>query len=129
LGHGSPPRSAGIDFCIMVDMFASERLVSILTGVDHIVINDPTKSKVFDKWDCALIPKEPVQRSNQLWIWGLGINEASKHKEVAWLFVEWASSELMQERMGVNCTPPRLALWKTKPFRQLKAQGWVETSQ
>ena len=129
VGYGNPPGSEGIDFYTMVDMFAGGNLASMYAGIDHIVfINDPARCAYYDRWDAALPPRGPAGRYSSLWSWAVGMNHASRNKEAAWLFLQWASSEPVQGRLGPNSTPSRLALWKTEPFRKLKAQGWVEAA-
>ena len=49
-------------------------------------------------------------------------------KDAAWLFIQWATSLPIQEKMGPLCTPSRLALWETEDYRKLKQQGWVNTA-
>jgi hypothetical protein len=56
------------------------------------------------------------------------MNYASRHKDVAWLFIQWATSMPIQERMGPLCIPSRLALWDTGSYRKVKQQGWVDTA-
>jgi multiple sugar transport system substrate-binding protein len=55
---------------------------------------DPMKSKVAGKVDYALIPAGPGGKTNAgLWTWALRINNATKNKTAAWLFVQWATAQ------------------------------------
>ncbi|BER92649.1 sugar ABC transporter substrate-binding protein [Atrimonas thermophila] len=129
VGYGNPPGSEGIDMYTMVDMFAAGNLASMFAGIDHIVfIGDPQKSKVVDVWDASIPPRGPAGRYSSLWTWSFGINYASRHKEPAWLFVQWATSKPVQERMGPLGTPTRLELWTTEPFQKLKQKGWIKAA-
>jgi len=129
IGYGNPPGSEGIDMYTMVDMFAAGNLASVFAGYDHIVfIDDPKRSQVYDVWDAALPPRGPAGRYSSLWTWAFGVNYASRHKDAAWLFVQWSSSRPVQEKMGPLCTPSRLELWETESFLKLKEQGWVKTA-
>ena len=54
---------------------------------------DPKKSKVAGKVGYALIPAGPGGKTYAgLWTWGLGMSKATKNKEAAWLFIQWATS-------------------------------------
>jgi multiple sugar transport system substrate-binding protein len=54
---------------------------------------DPKKSKVAGKVGYALLPPGPAgQTYSGLWTWALGISNATKNKEAAWYFIQWATS-------------------------------------
>ncbi len=129
VGYGNPPGSEGIDMYTMVDMFAAGNLASMLEGIDHIVfLGDPEKAKVYGLWDATIPPRGPTGRFSSLWTWGYGINYASRQKEPAWLFIQWATSKPLQERIGPLGTPCRLGVWETEPFQKLKEKGWIEAA-
>ena len=128
-GYGSPPGSEAMGFYEIVDMFASGHLASMIAGVDHIVfINDPSKSKVVDKWEAALIPRGPVARMTSPWAWSLAINSSSKVIKPAWLFMQWASSQYTMELLGTTISPSRLEVWDSKQFKDLNRPGWIEAA-
>ncbi|QPM68165.1 ABC transporter substrate-binding protein [Atribacter laminatus] len=130
VGYGNPPGSEGIDMYTMVDMFASGNLAMMYEGIDHIVfLGDPEKSTVSELWDATIPPQGPAGRYSSLWTWALGMNFASRQKEPAWLFIQWATSKPIQARLGPLGTPTRLPLWTTEPFQKLKQKGWIEAAQ
>jgi multiple sugar transport system substrate-binding protein len=54
---------------------------------------DSSKSKVAGKVGYALIPAGPGGKSySALWTWALGMSKATKNKEAAWYFIQWATS-------------------------------------
>ena len=74
---------------------------------------DPSKSKVAGKVDYALLPTGPGGKAySGLWTWALGINKATKNKEAAWLFIEWATAQrtLLNATVGYrNYDPSRMS--------------------
>jgi multiple sugar transport system substrate-binding protein len=54
---------------------------------------DPKKSKVAGKVGYAPLPVGPGGKTySGLWTWALGISNATKNKDAAWLFVQWATA-------------------------------------
>ena len=53
----------------------------------------PKKSQIVGKVGFALAPAGPAGRGSGIWLWSLGMNAFSKHKDAAWLFIQWASSK------------------------------------
>jgi ABC-type glycerol-3-phosphate transport system substrate-binding protein len=54
---------------------------------------DPKKSKVAGKVGYAQLPPGPAGRTySGLWTWALGMSKATKNKEAAWYFIQWATS-------------------------------------
>lgn len=74
---------------------------------------DPSKSKVAGKVGYALLPTGPGGKAySGLWTWALGINKATKNKEAAWLFIEWATAQrtLLNATVGYrNYDPSRMS--------------------
>ena len=75
---------------------------------------DPAKSKVAGKVGYALIPAGPGGQTRAgLWTWALGINKATKNKDAAWLFIEWATAQrtLLNATLGYrNYDPSRTSV-------------------
>ena len=68
----------------------------MIADADFFAANyeDPKKSKVAGKVGYALIPAGPGGKTySGLWTWALGISKATKNKEAAWLFVQWATAQ------------------------------------
>ncbi len=78
------------------------------------VTKTPKKSKVAGKVGYALIPAGAGGKAySGLFTWALGINKATKNKEAAWLFVEWATAQrtLLNATLGYrNYNPSRASI-------------------
>lgn len=85
------------------------------TEADSLYKNatDPAKSKVADKVGFAPLPAGPAgSKPYNIPSWALGINDASKHKDNAWKFVQWATSKertLAAQKAGVPSA--RTSVW------------------
>jgi ABC-type glycerol-3-phosphate transport system substrate-binding protein len=96
---------------------------------------DPAKSKVAGKVGYALIPAGPGGKTHAgLWTWALGINKATKNKEAAWLFVEWATAQrtLLNATVGYrNYNPSRQSVSADPRVQQIMgawgAGGYMTT--
>ena len=75
---------------------------------------DPSKSKVAGKVGYALIPGGAGGKTYAgLWTWALGINKATRNKDAAWLFVQWATAQrtLLNATVGYrNYNPSRASV-------------------
>ncbi|GAA2196274.1 sugar ABC transporter substrate-binding protein [Sinomonas flava] len=87
------------------------------TEADSLYKNatDPAKSKVADKVGFAPLPAGPAgSKPYNIPSWALGINDASKHKNNAWKFVQWATSKertLATQKAGVPGA--RTSVWSS----------------
>jgi len=68
---------------------------------------DPEKSKIVGKFEFTLIPgkKQPdgsIKRTPTFGGWSLEIPKDSKHKEAAWEFMVWASSQDLDPRLAYS---------------------------
>ena len=55
-----------------------------------------------------------------VWIWSLAMNTASKQKDAAWYFMQWASStehDMFGARKMDFVNPVRASVWKDDQFR------------
>jgi multiple sugar transport system substrate-binding protein len=72
-------------------------------GIMGPIIN-PASSKVADKVGFALAPKGPAGRFPQIAAHGFAFSKASKNKDAAWTFIQWATSKdvLLQTALKGN---------------------------
>ena len=50
-----------------------------------------------------------------MWTWALGMNSKSKHKEAAWLFIQWATASKTMAISTIayrNYNPTRKSIWE-----------------
>ncbi|GAA1559462.1 extracellular solute-binding protein [Kribbella lupini] len=64
-------------------------------------------------------------RKANMWTWSLVMNSASRDKDAAWRFIEWASSRsfLTRATLEGNMNPTRQSTWDDEAFRAASA-GW-----
>lgn len=88
---------------------------------------DPKKSKVAGKVGYALMPPGPAGKTySGLWTWALGMSKATKNKEAAWLFIQWATSPRTLLNATVefkNYNPSRSSVMND-PRTQQVLGGW-----
>ncbi len=93
--ESGPPNWANMQWYDAMAAFAAGQ-AGMIVDADFFAATyeDPGKSKVAGKVGYALIPAGPGGKPySGLWTWALGISKATKNKEAAWLFVEWATSQ------------------------------------
>jgi len=72
---------------------------------------DPKVSVIADKVGIAPMPAGPTGPIGILDYWSIGISNLSKNKEVAWFFLQWATSKPIQlELAKKGIFPPRASL-------------------
>ncbi|AIY03030.1 ABC-type sugar transport system, periplasmic component [Arthrobacter sp. PAMC 25486] len=69
-------------------------------------------SAIAGKVGYALPPEGPKGRASSLWLWSLGMNAASKNKDAAWQFIQWATSkEILTASIATgNMNPTRISV-------------------
>lgn len=74
---------------------------------------DPQKSKVADKIGIAMFPAGPAGQHPYMVVpWAVSVSSQSKHKDAAWEFVKWLSSEdVMKKAQLAGNTTTRNAIW------------------
>lgn len=89
------------------------------------IIDDPEKSKTAGKWGYAVIPGDKGGPQPAVYTHCLSINNDSKKKTAAWLFVQWATSPQMTAiRAMATGVPPRASSWENPQFaKQMKHVG------
>ncbi len=87
---------------------------------------DPKKSKVAGKVGYALIPPGPAGTTySGLWTWALGMSKATKNKEAAWLFIQWATSARTLLNATVeyrNYNPSRASVMSNPQVQKIMGQ-------
>jgi ABC-type glycerol-3-phosphate transport system substrate-binding protein len=88
---------------------------------------DPGKSKVAGKVGYALIPAGPGGKTySALWTWALGMSKATKNKEAAWYFIQWATSARTLLNATVefrNYNPSRASVMNNPQVQKIMG-GW-----
>lgn len=99
---------------------------------DHMA-PDFEKSAIGGKVGYALPPEGPAGRGSSMWVWSLGMNAASEHKDAAWLFMQWASSKetLTSAIANGNMNPTRQSVAQSSEMSDATADwgGYNETWQ
>jgi multiple sugar transport system substrate-binding protein len=110
-----PPNWANMQWYDAMEAFTAGQ-AGMIVDADFFAANyeDPKKSKVAGKVGYALIPAGPDGKPYAgLWTWALGIAKATKNKEAAWLFVQWATAQrtLLNATLGYgNYNPSRKSI-------------------
>ncbi len=110
-----PPNWANMQWYDAMEAFTAGQ-AGMIADADFFAANyeDPKKSKVAGKVGYALIPPGPGGKTySGLWTWALGISKATKNKDAAWLFVQWATAQrtLLNATLGYrNYNPSRQSI-------------------
>ena len=113
--ESGPPNWANMQWYDAMEAFTAGQ-AGMIVDADFFAANyeDPKKSKVAGKVGYALIPAGPDGKPYAgLWTWALGISKATKNKEAAWLFVQWATAQrtLLNATLGYrNYNPARKSI-------------------
>jgi multiple sugar transport system substrate-binding protein len=113
--ESGPPNWANMQWYDAMEAFTAGQ-AGMIVDADFFAAGyeDPKKSKVAGKVGYALIPAGPGGKPySGLWTWALGVNKATKNKDAAWLFVEWATSQrtLLNATVGYrNYNPSRMSV-------------------
>jgi multiple sugar transport system substrate-binding protein len=80
---------------------------------------DPKQSKVADKVGITMAPQGPAGQVPYVGGWHLSIYNNTKHKEAAWLFVQWAlGKEMVLKAQLNNITTSRVSAWESSEYKQ-----------
>ena len=126
--ESGPPNWANMQWYDAMEAFTAGQ-AGMIADADFFAANyeDPKKSKVAGKVGYALILSgETGKPYAGLWTWALGINKATKNKEAAWLFVEWATAQrtLLNATLGYrNYNPSRASITNDPRVQEIMA-GW-----
>jgi multiple sugar transport system substrate-binding protein len=123
-----PPGSANWGWPMMAESFKQEKVAMITGGnASYTYLEDPKESKVVGRVGYAPTPFAPGGK-DPLWVWGWGINKDSKKKEAAWLFVQWATSKPLMNRMApkYGC-PARQSVYSTPDYiKAMPSQEFID---
>jgi multiple sugar transport system substrate-binding protein len=126
--ESGPPNWANMQWYDAMEAFTAGQ-AGMIADADFFAANyeDPKKSKVAGKVGYALIPGvSGGQPHAGLWTWALGISKATKNKEAAWLFLQWATAQrtLLNATVGFrNYNPSRLSVTKDPRVQEIMG-GW-----
>lgn len=89
-------------------MLSGQAAMFLDSSVIYGRLQDPKLSTVTGKIGAAPFPTGPGGRHGNSHYWSISIANASKNKEAAWLFVQWATSKSTQLALGKKgVLPPR----------------------
>ena len=126
--ESGPPNWANMQWYDAMEAFTAGQ-AGMIVDADFFAASyeDPKKSKVAGKVGYALIPGGPGGKAySGLFTWALGINKATKNKEAAWLFVEWATAQrtLLNATIGYrNYNPSRVSVTNDPRVQEVMG-GW-----
>jgi multiple sugar transport system substrate-binding protein len=91
---------------------------------------DPAKSKVVGKVGYALMPASSSGKrcvgGSTAWSWALA--SASKKKDAAWLFIEWATSKQIAEQAGKAGWVARKSTWSSPAIKEKFPEEWLKVN-
>jgi multiple sugar transport system substrate-binding protein len=96
----APPGVAGFNWMESMAAFTQGRAAMWIDGVGWAPpLEDPNASRIVGKVGYTLVPAGPKGQYSATYGDGIGIAQASKNKEAAWLYCQWAVSKLMGARL------------------------------
>ncbi|NPV53886.1 MAG: sugar ABC transporter substrate-binding protein [Firmicutes bacterium] len=122
-----PPDVSRYSWVEVEKAFTTGRVGMIFDASDFVGrIEDPKRSQIAGKIGYALAPAGPniprtKRYASHLFTAGMGINADSRHKEAAWLFLQWMTSSEVQQRTlleGNNTGVTSLAVLNSNQFRK-----------
>lgn len=112
LASAAPPGITSYDWDeINTAMLSGQSAMFIDSSVIYSRLQDPSLSTVVGKIGVAPFPKGPGGRHASSHYWSISIANASKNKQAAWLFVQWATSKETQMKLAKKgILPPRASV-------------------
>ena len=96
----APPGVAGFNWMESMAAFTQGRAAMWIDGVGWAPpLEDPNASRIVGKVGYTLVPAGPKGQYSATYGDGIGITQASKNKEAACLYCQWAVSKLMGARL------------------------------
>ncbi|MDJ0659043.1 MAG: extracellular solute-binding protein [Crocosphaera sp.] len=73
---------------------------------------NPNLSQIAGNVGYTVLPPSRQKSITGHWLWGLGIAQKAKNPQAAWLFIQWATSQMMEPKIGVMTGGvPRFSSW------------------
>ena len=129
----APPGSVGFNWNECQTTFSQGRAAMWWDGIGFSApLVDPAKSKIVGKLGFAPVPRGPKAQHSATFIDGMGIPAASRNKQAAWLYLQWACSKTMFPnwlRAGAG-TPPRASSYEQQDVIAASAfpKDWFSTT-
>ncbi|MBI1243853.1 MAG: extracellular solute-binding protein [Alphaproteobacteria bacterium] len=96
----APPGTVGFNWNESQTSFSQGKIGMWLDGIGFAPpLEDPAKSRVVGKVGYGIMPAGPKARHSATFGDGIGVPVASKKKEAAYLYCQWATSKLMCARL------------------------------
>ncbi|MCC2593843.1 extracellular solute-binding protein [Tessaracoccus sp. OS52] len=99
----------------------------LIVDSDHYapIFENPELCSMGERIAYAMTPAGTLGVRPNLWTWSLAMTESSRHPELAWAFIEWASSKefLLRSASEGNLNPTRRSVWEAPQFKEL-VSGW-----
>jgi multiple sugar transport system substrate-binding protein len=100
LTKSAPQGVSGFNWSECQSAFLQGRIGMWLDGVGFAPpLEDPDKSRVVGKVGYGVMPRGPNAQASATFGDGIGVTAASKNKEAAYLYCQWAISKLMGARL------------------------------
>ncbi|WP_046866027.1 ABC transporter substrate-binding protein [Microvirga massiliensis] len=100
LTKAAPQGVAGFNWSECQSAFLQGKIGMWLDGVGFAPpLEDPEKSRVVGKVGYGVMPRGPKAHASATFGDGIGVTSASKNKEAAYLYCQWAISKLMGARL------------------------------
>lgn len=126
-----PPNIQAIDWYDANRLFQQGRVAffidASLFGPGY---EDPEQSQVAGNVGYATLPETPNGSMTGHWMWGLGIPANSENQEAAWYFIQWATSQEMEPKIGTATGgAARLSTWDNETYTSALNSDYVDAVQ
>jgi multiple sugar transport system substrate-binding protein len=96
----APPGTVGFNWNEAQTSFSQGKIGMWIDGIGFAPpLEDPTKSRIVGKVGYGVMPRGPKAHHSATFADGIGVAAASKKKEAAYLYCQWATSKLMCNRL------------------------------
>jgi multiple sugar transport system substrate-binding protein len=114
-----PPGATAMTWNQCQDLFVQGKVGMWLdASIFFANVVDPKQSKIADTAGIAMGPAGPAGQVPYVGGWHLSIYNQSKHKEAAWLFLQWALGKAMVlDAQKNNITTGRVSAWESPEYK------------